>query len=170
MGKVLQVVGYQNSGKTTFVADYIKMAVEQGLKVGTIKHHGHPGAIDISDHKKDTGKHRQAGAYVSVVEGNGSVILTSEQASLSLVQLLSLYSQFQLDVIVVEGYKAAGYPKVVLIRSLDDIKILEDVVNVSCVISRVALPESITEEYRCFTNYFEGIKWLLTNKVGEIID
>ncbi|WP_052737620.1 molybdopterin-guanine dinucleotide biosynthesis protein B [Bacillus sp. SA1-12] len=170
MGRILQVVGYQNSGKTTFVVDYIKMAAEQGLKVGTIKHHGHQGTIDMGDHKKDTGKHRKAGAYVSVVEGNGSFFLASEQVSLSLDQMISLYSHFQLDVIVVEGYKTAGYPKVVLISSHDDLHMLDDLINVSSVISRVVLPVTITKKYNCFTNPLECIKWLLTNKVGEMID
>lgn len=170
MGRVLQVVGFQNSGKTTFVVEYIKAAVKKDLKVGTIKHHGHPGAILHDDQHKDTGKHRQAGAYVSVVEGNDSLVLTSEKLSLSLSQILSWYNQFQLDVIVVEGYKSATYPKVVLIRTPEDLPILDGLLNVRCVIASFQLPKDITEKFTTFYHQKESIEWLLTNKVGEIIE
>ncbi|MGM0873423.1 MAG: molybdopterin-guanine dinucleotide biosynthesis protein B [Bacillota bacterium] len=169
MGRVLQVVGYQNSGKTTFVVDYIKAAVKHDLKVGTIKHHGHSGAIKLDDQQKDSGKHRQAGAHVSVVEGNGAFVLTSEKLSLSLQQLLSLYCQFDLDVIIVEGFKSASFPKVVLIRSQEDLPMLNKLLNICCIIASFQLPKEIIEKYRTFYQTKDSIEWLLTNKVGEII-
>lgn len=170
MGRVLQVIGYQNSGKTTFVVDYIKEAVKNELKLGTIKHHGHASEIHHHDNKKDTGKHREAGALVSVIEGNGSLILNSESISFSLEQLVKLYSHFSLDVIVVEGYKAADYPKVVLIRSTEDAFLLENITNVLCIVSEVQLPAEIVNTYKLFENNQECIKWLITNEAGESIE
>jgi molybdopterin-guanine dinucleotide biosynthesis adapter protein len=170
MGRVLQVVGYQNSGKTSFVVDYIEAAVMQDLKVGTIKHHGHSGAIKLDDQKKDTGKHRQAGAHVSLVEGNGSFVLSSENLSLSLQQFLILYSQFQLDIIIVEGFKLESYPKVVLIRSHKDLPMLNDLLNICCIVTSVELPMEITKRYKIFKHTKDSIEWLLTNKVGEMIE
>ncbi len=170
MGRVLQVIGYQNSGKTTFVVDYINEAVKNELKVGTIKHHGHESAIYHYDKKKDTGKHREAGALVSLIEGNGSLILNSESITFSLKQLVKLYSHFSLDVIVVEGYKAADYPKVVLIRTTEDAFILENLTNVLCIVSEVQLPEEIVNTYKLFANKRECIKWLITNEAGESIE
>jgi molybdopterin-guanine dinucleotide biosynthesis protein B len=170
MGRVLQVVGYQNSGKTTFVVDYIKAAVKQDLKIGTIKHHGHSGAIKLDDQQKDSGKHRQAGAHVSVIEGNGAFVLTSDKLSLSLPQLLSLYRQFHLDVIVVEGFKSESFPKVVLIRSKEDLQILDELLNICCIIASFQLPKEISETYRTFYQTKDSIEWLFKNKVGEIIE
>jgi molybdopterin-guanine dinucleotide biosynthesis protein B len=170
LGRILQVVGYQNSGKTTFVVEYIEAAVRQKLKVGTIKHHGHLEAIKMDDQRKDTGKHRQAGAQVTLVEGNGSLVLTSEKLSLSLSQMVTLYSQFQLDVIIVEGFKLAAYPKVVLVTSQADLLLLNDLLNISCVIARFQLPKEITERFQTFYHTKECIEWLLTNKVGEMIE
>ena len=170
MGRIFQVVGYQNSGKTTFVVEYIEAAVRRELKVGTIKHHGHFGAIKMDDQYKDTGKHRQAGAQVTLVEGNGSLVLTSEKLSLSLSQMVTLYSQFQLDVIVVEGFKLAAYPKVVLVTSQADLPLLNDLLNISCVIARFQLPKEIAERFQTFYHIKECIEWLLTNKVGEMIE
>ncbi|MPU17873.1 molybdopterin-guanine dinucleotide biosynthesis protein MobB, partial [Acinetobacter baumannii] len=43
MGKapsILQIVGYQNSGKTTLVEKVVYALAEQNMKVATIKHHG----------------------------------------------------------------------------------------------------------------------------------
>jgi molybdopterin-guanine dinucleotide biosynthesis protein B len=170
VGRVIQIVGYQNSGKTTFVVEYIQVADKRGLKVGTIKHHGHQGSVKIDDHQKDSGLHRHAGAHVSVVEGNGSFVMTSERMSLSLQQLVFMYRQFKLDIIVIEGYKSADYPKVVLIRSIEDVSIFNRLVNICCVITSIELPNDITKKYKIFHNTRDSIEWLLTNKVGEIIE
>jgi molybdopterin-guanine dinucleotide biosynthesis adapter protein len=170
MGRVIQVVGYQNSGKTTFVVEYIQVADKRGLKVGTIKHHGHQGSVKIDDYKKDSGLHRHAGAQVSVVEGNGSFVMTSEKMSLTLKQLVFMYRLFQLDIVVIEGYKSADYPKVVLIRSIEDLSILYSLENICCVITSIELPIDITKKYKIFNNTKDSIEWLLTNKVGELIE
>lgn len=169
MGRVFQVVGYQNSGKTSFVVDYIKAAVKQNLKVGTIKHHGHAQALEFNDQHKDTGKHRQAGAYVSLVEGNGSFVLTSEKLSLSLQQLISFYNLIDLDIIIIEGFKSAFYPKVVLIRSIEDLPILNNVHNIYCIVTNINLPLELTKRYKVFNDSKESIDCLLKNKVGDVI-
>jgi len=71
---VLQIVGYQNSGKTTLAEKLISYACNKGLRVGSIKHHGHGGA-PASNLTKDSTRHAQAGAVVSAVEGDGVVQL-----------------------------------------------------------------------------------------------
>ena len=40
---ILQIVGYQNSGKTTLVEKIVHALAESEMKVATIKHHGHGG-------------------------------------------------------------------------------------------------------------------------------
>ena len=57
MKKVFQIVGYQNSGKTTLMEKVISGAAEKGVRVAYIKHHGHGGAPDA----KDSTRHQQAG-------------------------------------------------------------------------------------------------------------
>ena len=44
---ILQVVGYQNSGKTSFVSELTARLSATGLRVGVIKHHGHGGTFDL---------------------------------------------------------------------------------------------------------------------------
>jgi molybdopterin-guanine dinucleotide biosynthesis adapter protein len=170
LGRVLQVVGFQNSGKTTFVTEYIKAAVEAHLKVGTIKHHGHGGTSLHQDQQKDTGKHRQAGAYVSIVEGNGSFILSTDKLNLTLSQMITLYNMFELDVIFVEGFKYERYPKVVLLRGEEDIALLDKLENVCCILASFSLPQIYRKKFRVYSNMKECINWLINTKVGEYID
>lgn len=42
---ILQIVGYQNSGKTTLVEKMVHALTEREMKVATIKHHGHGGFL-----------------------------------------------------------------------------------------------------------------------------
>ncbi|WP_226666010.1 molybdopterin-guanine dinucleotide biosynthesis protein B [Metabacillus litoralis] len=170
MGRVIQVVGYQNSGKTSFVVEYIKAAVKRNLKVGTIKHHGHSEPLMNYDKQKDTGKHREAGASVSLVEGNGTFMLTSDNLNLKLSQLITIYKSLKLDIILIEGFKFESYPKVVLLRSSEDLMMLEKLENVSCLIASFPLPNSLIIHNKVFTNQKDCIEWLQINKVGEIID
>ena len=64
---ILQIVGYQNSGKTTLVEKIVHALAEIEMKVATIKHHGHGGFPEVAQKiAKDTVK---PGAVVSSVEG-----------------------------------------------------------------------------------------------------
>src|SRR6478735_4175363 len=85
---VLQVVGFQNSGKTTLVEKLIKRAKQFNLCVGSIKHHGHGGPPDSSSELKDSHRHQQAGANVAGVEGGGILQLTADSKDWSLKKLI----------------------------------------------------------------------------------
>nr|WP_238941852.1 molybdopterin-guanine dinucleotide biosynthesis protein B [Bacillus sp. REN10] len=131
---ILQVVGYQNSGKTTLMEKLIHRAASEGLLVSSIKHHGHGGAPMNEAASKDSVRHYRAGAVVSGVEGDGVLSLTVKRDCWSLPQLLTLYQAFDVDVIFVEGYKQETYPKVVLLRGEEDIDLLYSLSNIQCVI------------------------------------
>lgn len=123
---ILQVVGFKNSGKTYFIERFIQSANEKGLKVGVIKHHGH-GAPEVFDVQKDTGRHREAGAAVTGVSGGGVLSIQAiNDEEWHLDALLSLYSSFNLDFIVIEGFKKYLYPRVVMLRNKSDETLLED--------------------------------------------
>ncbi len=150
---IIQVVGYQNSGKTTLVTKLVEQLSDTGCKVGTIKHHGHGGAPTFGDDGKDTMQHRQAGASVVSVEGAGILQLTAQPSVWDLQKTISLYEQFKLDAILVEGYKMENFPKVVLFRSRDDLSLLEKVSNILCVVSAIPLTN---EEKSGFTFFLRG--------------
>ncbi|PPA70713.1 molybdopterin-guanine dinucleotide biosynthesis protein B [Jeotgalibacillus proteolyticus] len=131
---VLQVIGYQNSGKTSVAETMIAKASGKGLKIGSIKHHGHGGIPDGSIKTKDSSRHLHAGAAFSAVEGGGTVQLTNADHSWSVEQLLDLYQQLDLDGILLEGFKRAPYPKVVLLRKKEDFILLDEMTNIVLVI------------------------------------
>lgn len=126
---IIQVVGYQNSGKTTLTSKLINDLVNKGLKTVTIKHHGHGGKLAALP-QKDTEKHLNAGALASIVVGEGSLILQADNFFPSLEDQIELMKFFHPDVILIEGYKQKPYPKLLLIRDESDLSLLNTVSNV----------------------------------------
>lgn len=74
--KILQVVGYQNSGKTTFVTQLVQALTEKDFNVATIKHHGH-GEPDVVTNK-DSSRHIVSGASTTIVEGEGMLLMQAK--------------------------------------------------------------------------------------------
>lgn len=130
---IFQVVGYQNSGKTTLTSKLIETLSTHGLKTVTIKHHGHGGKPDVAD-QKDSAIHLSAGAIASLVEGEGRLILQAEKCEFSLEQQIELLKFFHSDVILVEGHKSENYPKLLLVRDNRDLPLLDLVNNVLAVV------------------------------------
>ncbi len=166
--RIIQVAGYSNSGKTTLVEKLVSFATQQGLRVGTIKHHGHGGELMSLDDGKDSWRHRQAGAKVSAAVSKGALQLNvSREKEWTPNELLELYSNFPLDVVVIEGFKQSPFPKVVLIKELSDLKLLTLLENIICVISWIPLPEEIKQiesyELEAESNY---LKFLLEKLRG----
>jgi molybdopterin-guanine dinucleotide biosynthesis adapter protein len=130
---IFQVVGYQNSGKTTFLLKLIQTLTTHGLKTVTIKHHGHGGKPDVVL-QKDSSRHLEAGAFASLVEGDGRLVLQVEESEWSLEEQLRLMEHFQPDVILIEGHKQKHYPKLLLLKDQADISLLSKVENVKAII------------------------------------
>lgn len=169
MGKassILQIVGYQNSGKTTLVEKMVHALTEREMKVATIKHHGHGGFPEVA--QKDSERHRKAGAVVSSVEGAGLLSLSSLRDEWSLQEIIRLYEFFEVDMILIEGYKAENYPKVVLLRSAEDAELLHKVENIAAVITWYDAPSNVREEYKVFhiTEEKLYIDWFLQTVRG----
>lgn len=160
---IFQIVGYQNSGKTTLVEKLVKRLTEQGYRVGTIKHHGHGGRPVSGDEGKDTCRHRQAGAAVTGVEGAGMLQIHAVQEGWTLQEMINIYEHFSLQLIFIEGYKKETYDKVVLLRSEKDIPLLESLENILCVISWESVLSIGKREYPVFDIKHEQqyLNWLL---------
>ncbi|TSB45361.1 molybdopterin-guanine dinucleotide biosynthesis protein B [Alkalicoccobacillus porphyridii] len=133
---IIQIVGYQNSGKTTLLCKLVDMAVKEGWRVGTLKHHGHGGRPLLEGQGKDSYKHYAAGATVSAVEGEGTLQLTARVEAGNPEATLELYRQMEIDLILVEGYKGWKYPKVVLLRDQEDVRLLKELEQIVAIISK----------------------------------
>lgn len=141
--KVLQVVGYKNSGKTTLISKWIKRANQAGKKVAVLKHHGHGGPIELPSESTDSIAFLRSGAVSSAVVCPNlfQLHLNIEEINVEkLVELTVLASNP--DLILIEGFKEEHYEKVVLVRSEEDWEQLRSLTNIHCVIaeSRIEHP------------------------------
>ncbi|MGG0719117.1 molybdopterin-guanine dinucleotide biosynthesis protein B [Robertmurraya massiliosenegalensis] len=163
---IFQIVGYQNSGKTTLIKRVIEQFQKNNLSVVTLKHHGHGGKPDFQD-ERDSHKHLKAGAIASLVEGDGHLLLQAEKIVWSLEEKLQLLSFFQPDIILIEGHKRESYPKAVLIRTKDDLDLLMMLENIQVIFFwEKELMNEMKEyqEIRKFAiNDSDGYKWLVNH-------
>ncbi|RXK18598.1 molybdopterin-guanine dinucleotide biosynthesis protein B [Macrococcus sp. DPC7161] len=126
MVKVLQVVGFKKSGKTTVTNIIIKHLKSKGFKVAVIKHHGDRSGQDIDIPKKrDHITYMDSGADESIVQGyqfiHKLVAKADTKDTTSLEYMIQNEVTTNPDIILVEGYKAANYDKIVLYQSNEDL-------------------------------------------------
>jgi molybdopterin-guanine dinucleotide biosynthesis adapter protein len=166
--KICQIVGYQNSGKTTLIQKLLQQGRGLKLHMGTIKHHGHGGAPDTVVSKKDTQKHQEAGAILTAVEGNGDLLLSTGAESWTIEKILALYAHVNLDVILIEGYKNAQFPKLVLIRSREDETLLSALQNIKAVISWYPLPSNGNYPVFLMEEEDKLLKWFFQEMLEDL--
>ena len=98
---VLAVSGLHNSGKTTLLEKLLPALRSRGLKVGIIKHDGH--------------RLREAGAE-GVAVYSGQRYLLTEMFRLTEQDLLALFERHGYDLVLLEGFKDSGWPKIEVVR------------------------------------------------------
>lgn len=160
--RVLQVIGYKNSGKTTLMEELIQALAARGMRVATLKHHGHGGAPASPESSTDSERFSQAGAIASAVEGDGILRLSAVHDELPLDRLLRIQAGFGPDVILVEGWKHADYSKVVLLRGHEDWGILSKVINVCCVLYRGDKPETQLPSFSLDEQSHDYLQWIVS--------
>lgn len=108
-------VGRSNSGKTTFIERVIPELVRAGYKVATVKHAGH--GFDLDTEGKDSWRHKQAGAAAVVILSKGSMAMFADVADQMKVEdVRDRFLDETYDLIIAEGWKHEGYPKIVVVR------------------------------------------------------
>lgn len=108
-------VGKSNSGKTTFIERVIPELVRAGYKVATVKHAGH--GFDLDTEGKDSWRHKQAGASSVVILSKGSMAMFADVSDQMRVEdVRDRFLDGSYDLIIAEGWKHEGYPKIVIIR------------------------------------------------------
>ncbi|MBT2642673.1 molybdopterin-guanine dinucleotide biosynthesis protein B [Bacillus sp. ISL-41] len=158
---LFQIAGYQNSGKTTLILTLIKQLTSAGLKVATVKHHGHGGKPEVVE-AKDSGKHIKAGASISLVEGGGRMIIQAENGPWSLAEEIDMLSFFKPDVILIEGYKNEPFPKAVILRDEKDLELVEKLQNIQVILCRdTGLQDVLKDRAFPVLNMDDGVNWIL---------
>lgn len=157
--KKLQIVGFKNSGKTTLTENLILAALQLGFRTSAIKHHGHGGAPDLPPPTTDASRFFQAGAASSIVVGGEIVLLQVAQQQESdriddlntLIRYTETYATP--DLILVEGFKDERYPKIVLVRSLEDWTSLRLLSNIEVI---VTVNEELSAEVKATQEHADG--------------
>jgi molybdopterin-guanine dinucleotide biosynthesis adapter protein len=112
---IVSFVGRSNSGKTTLIERVIPELVRAGYKVATVKHAGH--GFDLDTEGKDSWRHKRAGASSVVVLSKGSMAMFADVSDQMRVEdVRDRFLDPTYDLIIAEGWKHEGYPKIVIVR------------------------------------------------------
>ncbi|MDD5322780.1 MAG: molybdopterin-guanine dinucleotide biosynthesis protein B [Methylococcales bacterium] len=114
---ILGFAAFSGTGKTTLLTQIIPILKQRGLRIGLIKHSHHNFQIDQPG--KDSFRLREAGAsQVMLVSTHRRAIITeiTPEQEPRLDDQLKLFDQSELDLILVEGFKAEQFPKIELHR------------------------------------------------------
>jgi molybdopterin-guanine dinucleotide biosynthesis protein B len=112
---ILCFVGRSNSGKTTLIERVIPELVRAGYKVATVKHAGH--GFDLDTEGKDSWRHKQAGASAVAIISKSSLAMFADVSDhMNVEDVRERYLDASYDLILAEGWRSEGYPKIVIVR------------------------------------------------------
>ncbi len=112
MPPIICIAGKSGSGKTTIVQKSILSLKNRGYRVGVIKHA--PCGFDMDTEGKDSFKHREAGADTVIVAGSDKIAMIKSVEQDKIENLIRYFEDT--DIIIVEGYKKADFPKIEVFR------------------------------------------------------
>jgi molybdopterin-guanine dinucleotide biosynthesis protein B len=108
---IFGVTGWKNSGKTTLLTRLVTEFTRRGFRVSTVKHAHH--AFDIDKPDTDSFRHREAGASeVMIVSGNRWALMHELRGDDEPPLEAALQKLAPCDLVLVEGYKRQGHPKI----------------------------------------------------------
>lgn len=115
MVPILLFVAPSGAGKTTLLEKVVTGLKGRGYVVGAMKHTEYPVAPDKEG--SDSWRFNRAGADVVVISSPGSMVLRGEiEDGLPIADMVERYGLTDLDIMLVEGYKQAAYPKIEIHR------------------------------------------------------
>ncbi len=110
--RLLGLAGYSGSGKTTLLTRLIPRLAASGLELGVLKHAHH--RFDLDYPGKDSYELRRAGAACVMVASSRREAFIRERREEAEPELLTLLGEFEgrdLDLVLVEGFRHARFPK-----------------------------------------------------------
>ncbi len=112
---ILSIIGKSRSGKTTLIEKLIPALKAKGYRVGTIKHHSHPG-FEIDFPGKDTWRHARAGSdHVVIAAPDKIASIRNLEQELSIEAIAA--TMYDVDIILTDGFKSAMKPAIEVIRA-----------------------------------------------------
>lgn len=111
---MISFVAPSGTGKTSLVEKVIAVLIEQGLDVAAVKHDAH--RIELDTEGKDSWRMRAAGATGTILAGQNQLAwMGSADRRPELGSLVDLFFA-EADVVIVEGYRSAGLPTILVQR------------------------------------------------------
>jgi molybdopterin-guanine dinucleotide biosynthesis protein B len=112
---IVSIVGKSDTGKTTLLEKVVRELTSRGYRVATVKHDAH--SFEIDHEGKDSWRHKQAGAVITVISSPGKIALVADSDhDHSLAEIRRKYV-WGADLIITEGYKRESHPKIEVFRS-----------------------------------------------------
>ncbi len=109
--RIYGIVGYKNAGKTGLMERLVTEITGRGFSVSTLKHAHH--TFDVDQPGKDSYRHRTAGAQQVLLASRARWALMTEIQDAEEPPLADLLTRLDpVDLVLVEGYKRDGHPKV----------------------------------------------------------
>jgi molybdopterin-guanine dinucleotide biosynthesis protein B len=145
---VFGFVGWSGSGKTTLLKELIGLFRASGKKVAVLKHAHH--SFDLDQPGKDSYELRKAGATQVLVASSlrrALILETPQGGEPSLEALLELLVPQEADLVLVEGFKRASYPKLEVYRpSLGQVPLYPKDPDIIAVVSdqKLHLPDGLS--------------------------
>ncbi len=117
--KIVGIVGWKDSGKTTIATKIINKLSSKNFRVASIKHAHHE--FDIDHENTDSFKHRSAGSSQVIVSSSKRWVKISELNNSKEKTLDELINQLsEIDIVIVEGFKKENHPKIEIIKNDND--------------------------------------------------
>ena len=129
--KIIGVVGWKNTGKTTLIEKLINEFNNRNLTVSTIKHSHHNFSVDRRG--TDSFRHFNAGAKETILASEKKWIKFSRQISDPKPNLYFLIEQIiPVDIVVVEGFKSSDHKKIEVVDLMSERKPLYETDKTIC--------------------------------------
>ena len=164
---VFGIVGWKNVGKTYFAQKIISSLSAKKIRVASIKHAHHDFDIDLP--QTDSFLHRKAGSQQVIISSAKRWAKISELNENKEKKLDDLINEFDNpEVVIVEGYKNEGHPKIEIIKnSLDNSTFMfKELKNVSAIISNTNISSFHKKQFK-ENQINEIVEYILAYKKNE---
>ena len=133
------IIGHAGCGKTTLITDLIERLIQNGIRVGSMKHSAHVHELDKPG--KDSYCHRQAGAVpVSMVTETMSALYLPRIPEYTPQKMLDTFYT-QVDIVLIEGWVSGPYDKIEVWREVvGRPPLFSSIKQVTAVVSDDSLP------------------------------
>ena len=114
-GHVLCIVGRKGVGKTTLIERLVPELKRRGRRVATVKRPPHP--VEVDTPGTDSFRHFHAGADATLLYAEDKLVLFRRCDRLPEVGEIVSELLSESDLVLVEGHKSSGFPKIEVFRA-----------------------------------------------------